>query len=126
MASSNDNNEKRQSETDTNFTNYKLEMVLDSGSSLLYLPDPITTYIASLFTPPARYTPFSNTYIVAHDALAPRIGVIIAGTTFFISEDDLLNRGSGAVGGLGIGAQEGECAVTIQGAGEGAIVLGDA
>jgi hypothetical protein len=67
----------------------------------------------------------SNTYIVSCTALAPRVGVIIGGRTFFISEDDLMNRGPGAVGGGNVGAANGECAVAVQKAMGGTLVLGD-
>ena len=82
-------------------------MILDSGTSLLYFPDAVVAYIASLFQPPAWYNAQSNTYVVRCDARAPRVGVRIGGRSFFMSEDDLMNRGPGAVGGPGVGAGNG-------------------
>lgn len=109
----------------TSYARSNLTMIVDSGASLLYIPDQIADYIASLFNPPARYVPYSGLYITACDAAAPRVGVIIAGTSFFIATDDLMNRSPGAVGGPGVGAQYGECALGVQRAGAGNYVLGD-
>jgi hypothetical protein len=64
-------------------------------------------------------------YIINCTATAPRVGVTIAGHTFFISMDDLMNRGAGAVGGPAVGAGPGECALAIQRTAGGAAVLGD-
>lgn len=100
-------------------------MIIDSGTSLLYFPDDIAQYVGSLFNPPARYNSVSNTYIVNCTAKAPRVGVRIGGQSYFISEDDLMNRGPGAVGGSSVGAGRGECAVAVQKALGGTLVLGD-
>lgn len=100
-------------------------MLLDSGTSLLYFPDNIAAYIASLFSPPARYNSQTNTYIVSCTAAAPRIGVIISGHSYFISEEDLMNKSPGAVGGSNVGAGKGECALAVQQAQGGTLVLGD-
>ncbi|KAJ4349355.1 uncharacterized protein N0V89_007969 [Didymosphaeria variabile] len=69
-----------------------LKMIIDSGSTLLYLPDSTADYIASLFDPPARYVAASNTYMTACHASQPRFGVIIAGQTFYVNPADMLNR----------------------------------
>lgn len=103
----------------------KLKMIIDSGSSLLYFPDAITDYIASLFKPPAKYNASSDLFIVPCNAAAPRIGIIIGGKSFYIHNDDLMNKSPGAVGGPGIGAPKGMCALAVQRAGKGSLVLGD-
>lgn len=100
-------------------------MIINSGTSLLYFPDPIAAYIASLFIPPASFSPIHNIYIALCPALAPRIGTRIAGISYLISGDELLNRGPGAVGGAAAGARKGECVLAVLGAGEGTLVLGD-
>ncbi|KAE8827235.1 hypothetical protein PTNB85_08588 [Pyrenophora teres f. teres] len=99
--------------------------ILDSGSSLLYLPDNIADHVASLFSPPAVFNANAGTWVVACDAAAPRVGIVIDGQSFFISEDDLMNRGPGAVGGPGVGASQGMCVLATQRAGGGSCVLGD-
>ncbi|EAT80295.2 hypothetical protein SNOG_12482 [Parastagonospora nodorum SN15] len=108
------------------YASSKQNMIIDSGTSLLYFPDEIASYIASLFDPPARYISSTNTYVVLCTARAPRVGVRIGGQSYFISEADLMNKGPGAVGGSYVGAGTGECAVAIQNAMGGTLVLGDA
>jgi hypothetical protein len=108
------------------YTNSKQSMIIDSGSSLNYFPDNVATYIGSLFVPPARYNADYNTWLVPCTARAPRVGVRIGGQSYFMSEDDLMNRGPGAVGGAEAGANPGECVVSAQNAQGGSLVLGDA
>lgn len=105
----------------TNASNAGLNMIIDSGSSLLYIPDSTADYIASLFSPRAVFAPSSNTYLVPCSASAPRVGVIIGGKSFWMHEDDLMNRGPGAVGTGGIGI----CTLAVQRQGAGDAVLGD-
>ncbi|KAL5118631.1 hypothetical protein ACEQ8H_003482 [Pleosporales sp. CAS-2024a] len=100
-------------------------MIIDSGTSLLYFPNQIAQYIASLFNPPARYNSNTNIYLVQCTAQAPRIGVRIGGQSYFISRDDLMNTGPGAVGGSTVGANPGECALAVQNGMGGTLVLGD-
>lgn len=100
-------------------------IIVDSGTTLIYLPDRIADYVASLFQPAASYNANSGLYIVNCAAVAPRVGVTVAGTTYYISADDLMNRGSGAVGGSGTGAGVGQCVLAVQRTEGGAAVLGD-
>jgi hypothetical protein len=98
--------------------------MLDSGTTLIYLPTDVADAIGSLFSPPAVFNDLSQLYIVPCDAAAPRVGVIVGGKSFFISVDDLMNRGPGSVGGAGVGAGPDECALAVQRA-QGGVVLGD-
>jgi len=77
---------------------YRSSMILDSETSLVYLPDDIAEYIASLFVPPATYNTYSGIYTVPCTALAPRVGIITGGTSYFMSEDELMG-GKGQGGG---------------------------
>ncbi|KAF2848685.1 acid protease [Plenodomus tracheiphilus IPT5] len=99
--------------------------IIDSGSSLIYAPDAIADHIAASFVPPATFNRQVGMWIVKCNADAPRVGIIIEGRTFWVSEDDLMNRGVGAVGGEGMGAKTGQCVLGVQRAGEGSLVLGD-
>ncbi|KAL5413243.1 hypothetical protein PMIN03_003841 [Paraphaeosphaeria minitans] len=92
-----------------------LQMILDSGSTLLYLPDDTADHLASLFSPPARYVPSSNTYITSCSAQQPRFGVVIGGTTFYINPEDMLTREG-----------RGRCSLAVQRMEDGDAVLGDA
>lgn len=111
--------------TPRNYAASRQSIIVDSGTTLIYLPDRIADYIASLFQPAATYNANTGLYIVSCQAIVPAVGVNIAGTSFFISADDLLNRGSGAVGGTGTGAGAGQCVLAIQRTDGGAAVLGD-
>lgn len=82
---------------------YPANMIVDSGSSLVYFPDGISDYIAALFDPPARYNSSTGLYMVQCNAAAPRVGVIIGGQSFYMSDDDLMNRLPKAAGGTGTG-----------------------
>lgn len=111
--------------TPQNYTASRQNIIVDSGTTLIYLPDRIADYVASLFQPAATFNQNSQMYIVSCTATAPRVGVTVAGRTFFISTDDLMNRGAGAVGGAAVGAGTGQCALAIQRTAGGAAVLGD-
>jgi hypothetical protein len=104
----------------------KQTVIVDSGTSLNYFPDAVAAYIGSQFVPPARYDPNYNTYLVQCTARAPRVGVRISGQSYFMAEDDLMNRGPGSVGGSSAGAKAGECVLAVQNAQGGSLVLGDA
>jgi hypothetical protein len=108
-----------------NYTASKQNIIVDSGTTLIYLPDRIADYIASLFIPAATFNPLSQFYLVSCTASAPRVGVTIGGKTYFISTADLMNTGPGAVGGSAVGAGRGQCALAIQRSAGGASVLGD-
>ena len=107
------------------FTTLPTPTMLDSGTTLIYFPPDVADAIAALFSPPAVFNLGSELYIVDCDAASPRVGVIVGGKSFFINVDDLMNRGPGAVGGPGVGAGHGECALAVQRA-QGGAVLGDA
>ena len=97
-------------------------VILDSGSSLMYLSDATADFIASAFVPAGRIDPSSGLWTVRCDARAPRVGITIRGQTFWVSEIDLMNRSKGAVGS---GGRSGECVLGVQRAGGGSLVLGD-
>ncbi|KAF1953788.1 acid protease [Byssothecium circinans] len=112
-----------------------LTMVIDSGCTLLYFPDDIADRIASLFVPKAVFAENSNTYLVPCSAAPPRVGVVVAGRSFYVHPDDLMNKAPGAVGGGGVvggsdggGVRFGEgrmCTLAVQRRGGGDAVLGD-
>lgn len=116
------NNNKRQRQK---FPDNKVSMVVDSGTSLAYFPQDVVEYIASLFSPPATYTESTDLWVVNCTARAPRVGVIIGGKSFFIHEEDLMNRVPESVGGPSAGVGAGQCVLATQGAEEGGYLLGD-
>ncbi|KAF2641084.1 acid protease [Massarina eburnea CBS 473.64] len=82
-----------------------LTMVIDSGCTLLYIPDDIADRIAALFVPRAVFAANTNTYLVPCFAKPPRVGIVIKGRSFYIHGDDLMNKAPGAVGGGGVGGE---------------------
>jgi hypothetical protein len=91
------------------------KVIIDSGTTLMYLPDALVDYIASTFLPPAFINPFNGLYMADCAAHAPRFGVIIAGKTLYVHPEDLLNP---------VGA--GMCMLAVQRMRGGDAVLGDA
>ncbi|KAF2870317.1 aspartic peptidase domain-containing protein [Massariosphaeria phaeospora] len=129
-----------QNDTDTDplpqsfsqYKNYPVSMIVDSGATLNYFPDAVASAIANAFSPPATYSVALNIYTVPCTALAPRVGVIIAGKTFFIHEADLMDRAvvvelgpKKDIGG-GLTQRERRCMVAMQMQREADAVLGDA
>ncbi|KAF1912172.1 aspartic peptidase domain-containing protein [Ampelomyces quisqualis] len=66
-------------------------MAIDSGSTMVQVPSRIAAYIASLFVPPAWQYHKGDAYYVDCTAKAPRVGIKIAGTLYYISHDDLIS-----------------------------------
>lgn len=72
----------------TNSTAFKA--VVDSGNFFNQLPQEIADQVNAAFTPPATYDVTTDSYIVGCDAISPPFGLIIAGTTFSQSPDDMI------------------------------------
>jgi hypothetical protein len=107
------------------YTSMKMRMVIDSGTTLMYLPNSVVDHIASLFSPPATYVEMANIYAVDCDAKVPRLGVVISNRTFWIDKRDLINDWGSVTEDDGIGnfvtggrAQR-MCGMSIQRQGEG-------
>lgn len=87
----------------------------------MYFPEVVVEYVASAFVPPATFSSQSGLYMVNCGAVAPRIGVIIGGRTFWVDVRDLISNET--VGG-GI-ITTGSCVINVQKVGGGDPVLGD-
>jgi hypothetical protein len=94
----------------------RTQVIIDSGTTLLFLPANITRSINSLWSPPAEYNDSSQTYFVQCNALAPRVGVQIDSQTFWVSPKDLVQD-------AGIGTRT--CMSGVQPGNDGISVLGD-
>ena len=90
------------------------QVIVDSGTSLLYVASEIAYIANELFSPSAQFDEESGIYFVACNAVTPTFGVNINGQTFFINSQDLV-----------IDAGDGSCVSGIQDAGEGPGILGD-
>ncbi len=86
-----------------------IQVVIDSGISLIYLFTGIANAVNALFDPPAVFEETLGVYAVKCSAKAPEFGVEIGGQTFFVSD---------------IGLGKGFCDTGINDADHGVSILG--
>lgn len=103
-----------QPQKDTVTTDFPV--IVDSGTTLIYLPTGIADSINCLFSPPAYFSDEAGADVVACNATAPEVGVTIGGKTLYLNPADLILDG-GLSGGL--------CVSGIQDNGGGLSILGD-
>lgn len=68
----------------------KVQVVIDSGTPVNYLPPTIASAVNALFDPPAVYRKSLGYYTVPCNAKAPRFGVKIGMETFYINPLDMI------------------------------------
>ncbi|KAF1912187.1 aspartic peptidase domain-containing protein [Ampelomyces quisqualis] len=102
------------------YKNSKQNMIIDSGTSKVILPDRVAKYIAGGFDPPAHYEASVEEYIVPCFASSPRVGIKIAGNSYYISAEDLLERRDNIDG----DRWQHECSLMIEPAGNSRLILG--
>lgn len=90
------------------------EVIIDSGTSLNYLPEDVVRKVAALYSPPADYDPAYGLYTVSCSAKPPLFGVAISKKVFYINPVDLV-----------IQAGDNICVTGVQGNGGGYVILGD-
>ncbi|KAK2003160.1 eukaryotic aspartyl protease [Colletotrichum falcatum] len=91
--------------------------IVDTGTTLMYVPPPIAEAIARSFSPSAIYLFQYGGYFAPCDAIAPKIAVVIEGASFFINPVDLVYRGL-------VDPLTGYCQIGITTGGTGPYVLG--
>lgn len=64
--------------------------IVDSGTTLNYVPTPIANKINKAFSPPAVYDDDQGAYVVDCKAKAPSLGINIAGTVFYTNPLDMI------------------------------------
>ncbi|KAI0315206.1 acid protease [Amylostereum chailletii] len=64
--------------------------ILDTGTTLLYVPTPIANAYHAQFDPPATFSDEEGAYIVSCNATVPPFSVIIGGTTFNLTSADVI------------------------------------
>ncbi|USW47283.1 Putative aspartic peptidase A1 family, aspartic peptidase, active [Septoria linicola] len=89
------------------------DTVVDSGTSLCYVPDDVAEATAALFDPPAYFDFDQNAYFVNCESRAPVFGVGIAKKIFYVNPADLIIR-----------IQNNVCVMGIQSNGGGLSILG--
>ena len=68
----------------------KVQVFIDSGTTVNYLPKTIADAVNKLFIPAATYSTSSGYYTVDCNAKAPEFGVKIAQETFYINPTDMI------------------------------------
>ncbi|KAI1472086.1 acid protease [Daldinia caldariorum] len=66
--------------------------ILDTATSLIYLPPDIAEMVNGKFDPPASYLWNYGAYFTSCDAIPPSFGVQIGKTTYWVNPKDLLNK----------------------------------
>ncbi|KAI0484597.1 acid protease [Xylariaceae sp. FL0804] len=90
--------------------------IIDTGTTLTYLPDDIADAMNAQFNPPAAYMPEEGAYFTSCDAIPPQFSVIIDGSDFFFNPVDLLDSQEDPMTGL--------CQTGVSRGGSGPFVLG--
>jgi hypothetical protein len=67
-------------------------VIVDSGTTLLYLPTELAEDVLNLYDPPAVYVEDEGGYFALCNASVPEFGVEIGGKVFWISEADSMHR----------------------------------
>lgn len=91
-------------------------MIVDSGTTLLYLPSGLAAEVIRQYDPPGAFSEYFGADVVYCDATPPAFGVTINGTTFQINATDLI---------LQPALEDNICIAGIQDGGEGPYILGD-
>lgn len=91
------------------------EVIVDSGTSLVYVPDDVAAATAGLYDPPATYSEASGLYTIDCDATPPAVvGVAINKKIFYINSAGLI-----------VALSETMCATGLQPSFGGNNILGD-
>ena len=88
-----------------------MQAVVDSGTTLIYLPNPVSNAINRIF---ATYDPTGGTWYADCNATAPSWDLIIGGQSFSIDPRDMIVENS-----------DGVCLSGVQDAFNGFAILGD-
>ncbi|KAJ4127232.1 hypothetical protein NW768_008860 [Fusarium equiseti] len=96
----------------------KYPYVVDTGTTMMYIPPPLAEAVARAFDPPATYMPQWGSYFVNCKAIPPHFAVIISGVHFWINPADLIYQEL-------VDQSNGKCALAISTGGSGPYILGD-
>lgn len=88
--------------------------MVDTGSTLNWVPTFLAQQINAAFEPPAVYDPEEGLWIVTCSAKSPSFGIVIGGTPFFINAADMIMSSARQPNGIEW------CISTVMGAGNNA------
>ncbi|TID26435.1 aspartic peptidase domain-containing protein [Venturia nashicola] len=97
----------------THATNGKA--IIDTGTTLIFVPDSLANKINACFTPPSRFDRRNQAYLVDCNAAPPRLGLTISGTTFWMDPKELVQKVE----------NETFCLSAVQDGGNGTMIVGD-
>lgn len=102
------------------FPSTNFPAIVDSGTTLIYLPTELAAEINDLYDPPSVYIEEEGVYENYCDATPPTFAVRINGTDFYINAADMILNGAGDED-----PETGGCITGIQDGGTGPFILGD-
>ncbi|KAI9646506.1 hypothetical protein NHQ30_004499 [Ciborinia camelliae] len=86
----------------------QVQLFIDSGTNLIFLPNSISSALAALYNPPAVYNQDLFAYSVPCDAKAPYFSVVIGGVSFPIDPRDMIQDDNTGTGGCVAGVSDGD------------------
>ncbi|KAI1139481.1 acid protease [Hypoxylon sp. FL0543] len=98
-------------------TSAQYPFILDTATTLIYLPPDLADAVNKKFNPSATYLWYYDSYFTSCDAVPPTFGVQIGETTFWVNPKDLLNKEEQD-------PQTGLCQTGIASGGTGPYILG--
>ncbi|KAI1099284.1 acid protease [Jackrogersella minutella] len=72
-------------------TSAEYPFIIDTATSIIYLPPDLADAVNAQFDPPATYVWYYDSYFTSCNATPPHFGVRIGKTTFWVNPQDLLN-----------------------------------
>ncbi|KAL3422706.1 aspartic-type [Phlyctema vagabunda] len=69
----------------------RVQIIIDSGTTLDYLPGDMAFLLAAAYQPPAVWDPEMRVFFVACEAIPPRFAIKIAGVIFEVDPRDMIN-----------------------------------
>ena len=101
---------------DTSVANTRTKVVLDTGTTLSYLPPQLAQAINKAWDPPATHDPVLRQYVIQCTAKAPKLAMKLGGTNiYFDGKDMMLRSGASSICLSGIQASRSAMAPSILG-----------
>jgi len=86
----------------------QVQLFIDSGTTLIFLPNSISSALAALYSPPAVYNQDLFAYSVPCKARAPYFAVVVGGVPFQIDPRDMIQDDGTGTGGCVAGVSDGD------------------
>ncbi|KAB8300375.1 hypothetical protein EYC80_000557 [Monilinia laxa] len=86
----------------------QVQLFLDVGTSLIFLPNSISSGLAALYDPTAVYNQDLSAYSVPCNAKAPYFAVVMGGISFPVDWRDMIQDDNTGAGGCVAGVSDGD------------------